>query len=133
MFILKSDINNLFFISFRFFSNFFYKIMTNTIIGMNPLKQTKPYNIPKRLIVEAYKRVKANNGGAGVDGQTVEMFEQNLKGNLYKLWNRMSSGSYFPQSVKRVEIPKADGGIRPLGIPTISDRKNKHRHPLITR
>ncbi len=86
------------------------------------MKQTKPYNIPKRLIFEACKRVKANKGGAGVDSQTVEMFEQNLKGNLYKLWNRMSSGSYFPQAVKRVEIPKADGGMRPLGIPTISDR-----------
>ncbi len=73
---------------------------------MNPLTQTKPYNIPKRLLVEAYKRVKANKGGAGVDGQTLEVFEQNLKGNLYKLWNRMSSGSYFPQAVKRVDIPK---------------------------
>ncbi len=89
---------------------------------MNPLKQAKPYNIPKRLIVEAYKRVKANKGSAGVDEQTIEKFDQNLKGNLYKLWNRMSSGSYFPQAVKRVEIPKADGGIRPLGIPTVSDR-----------
>ncbi|WP_419653649.1 group II intron reverse transcriptase/maturase, partial [Thiolapillus sp.] len=57
-----------------------------------------------------------------MDEQTLEMFEQNLKGNLYKLWNRMSSGSYFPQAVKRVEIPEADGGIRPLGIPTVSDR-----------
>ncbi|WP_419601928.1 group II intron reverse transcriptase/maturase [Thiolapillus sp.] len=73
-------------------------------------------------MVEAYKRVKANKGSAGVDEQTLEMFEQNLKGNLYKLWNRMSSGSYFPQAVKRVEIPEADGGIRPLGIPTVSDR-----------
>ncbi|WP_419652635.1 group II intron reverse transcriptase/maturase [Thiolapillus sp.] len=81
-----------------------------------------PTSIPKRLIVEAYKRVKANKGSAGVDEQTLEMFEQNLKGNLYKLWNRMSSGSYFPQAVKRVEIPEADGGIRPLGIPTVSDR-----------
>jgi len=89
---------------------------------MNPLKQTKPYSIPKRLIVEAYKRVKANKGSAGVDAQTIEKFDQNLKGNLYKLWNRMSSGSYFPQAVKRVEIPKANGGMRPLGIPTISDR-----------
>lgn len=89
---------------------------------MNPLKQTKPYNIPKRLIYQAYKRVKANKGSAGVDGQTLDVFEQNLKGNLYKLWNRMSSGSYFPQAVKRVEIPKADGGMRPLGIPTVNDR-----------
>ena len=86
------------------------------------MKQTKPYNIPKSLIYEAYKRVKANKGSAGVDDQTIELFDQNLKGNLYKLWNRMSSGSYFPQAVKRVDIPKADGGIRPLGVPTISDR-----------
>jgi RNA-directed DNA polymerase len=89
---------------------------------MNPLKQTKPYNIPKRLLVEAYKRVKANKGGAGIDGQTLELFDQNRRRNLYKLWNRMSSGSYFPQSVKRVDIPKSDGGLRPLGIPTVSDR-----------
>jgi len=86
------------------------------------LNQTKPYNIPKRLIYEAYKRVKANKGSAGVDGQSLKDYETDLKGNLYKLWNRMSSGSYYPQPVKRVEIPKADGGIRPLGIPTISDR-----------
>lgn len=86
------------------------------------MKQTKSYTIPKRLIYEAYKRVKANKGGAGVDGQSMKDFEQNLENNLYKLWNRLSSGSYFPQAVKRVEIPKSDGGIRPLGIPTISDR-----------
>lgn len=86
------------------------------------MNQTKPFDIPKCLIYEAYKRVKANNGSAGVDGQSLQDFEQNLKDNLYKLWNRMSSGSYFPQAVKRVEIPKADGGIRPLGIPTVTDR-----------
>lgn len=86
------------------------------------MEQTKPYNIPKRLIYEAYKRVKANKGGAGVDGQSLKDFDQDLTNNLYKLWNRMSSGSYFPQPVKRVEIPKADGGIRPLGIPTVADR-----------
>lgn len=86
------------------------------------MEQTKPYNIPKRLIYEAYKRVKANKGSAGVDKQSLKDFDQDLANNLYKLWNRMSSGSYFPQPVKRVEIPKADGGIRPLGIPVVADR-----------
>ena len=86
------------------------------------MSQTKPYNIPKNLIYEAYKRVKANNGAAGVDGQSLKDYQADLKGNLYKLWNRMSSGSYYPQPVKRVEISKADGGLRPLGIPTINDR-----------
>jgi RNA-directed DNA polymerase len=84
--------------------------------------QAKPFDIPKRLVYEAYKRVKANKGSAGVDGQGLQDFEQQLENNLYKLWNRLSSGSYFPPAVKRVEIPKADGGIRPLGIPTVSDR-----------
>lgn len=86
------------------------------------MNQTKPYDIPKSLIYEAYQRVKANKGSAGVDAQSLQDFEQNLNSNLYKLWNRMSSGSYFPQAVKRVEIPKADGRIRPLGIPTVADR-----------
>src|SRR5437870_6995175 len=74
------------------------------------------------MVWEAYQRVKANRGAAGVDGQTVEQFEQDLKGNLYKLWNRMSSGSYFPPPVKAVEIPKASGGVRILGVPTVADR-----------
>ncbi|RZB34645.1 MAG: hypothetical protein SRB1_00413 [Desulfobacteraceae bacterium Eth-SRB1] len=86
------------------------------------MEQTRPYNIPKRLIYEAYKRVKANKGSGGVDKQSLKDFEEDLTNNLYKLWNRMSSGSYFPQPVKRVEIPKADGGTRPLGIPTVADR-----------
>jgi len=86
------------------------------------LEQTRSYNIPKRLIVEAYQRIKANKGGAGVDNQSLKDFDADLKNNLYKLWNRLSSGSYFPQAVKRVEIPKADGGVRPLGIPTVTDR-----------
>ena len=86
------------------------------------MEQTKPYNIPKCLIYEAYKRVKANKGSAGVDEQNLKDFDQDLTNNLYKLWNRMSSGSYYPQPVKRVEIPKANGGIRPLGIPTVADR-----------
>lgn len=71
---------------------------------------------------EAYKRVKANKGSAGIDDQSLEEFEKDLKDNLYRLWNRMSSGSYFPPPVLLVEIPKEDGGKRPLGIPTVSDR-----------
>ena len=86
------------------------------------MKQAKPFCITKRQVWEAYKRVKANKGAAGVDGQTIEKFAENLQDNLYKLWNRLTSGSYFPQPVLRVEIPKSDGGIRPLGIPTVADR-----------
>jgi group II intron reverse transcriptase/maturase len=86
------------------------------------LKQAKPFCITKRQVWEAYKRVKANKGAAGVDGQTIEKFTEDLQDNLYKLWNRLTSGSYFPQPVLRVEIPKSDGGIRPLGIPTVADR-----------
>ena len=72
--------------------------------------QVKPFDIPKSMVWEAYQRVKANQGAAGVDGQSVEQFEQDLRNNLYRLWNRMSSGSYFPPPVKAVEIPKASGG-----------------------
>lgn len=86
------------------------------------LKQAKSFCITKRQICEAYKQVKANKGAAGVDRQTIEAFEMELENNLYKLWNRMSSGSYFPTAVMRVEIPKDDGRMRPLGIPTVSDR-----------
>ena len=86
------------------------------------MEKAKSWSIPKRLIWEAYKRVKANRGAAGVDDQSIEEFEADLKNNLYKLWNRMSSGSYFPPPVKRVQIDKRDGGKRPLGIPTVSDR-----------
>jgi RNA-directed DNA polymerase len=70
---------------------------------------------------EAYRKVKANQGAVGVDGQSIEEFEADLKNNLYKLWNRMSSGSYFPPPVRQVEIPKGEG-TRPLGIPTVADR-----------
>jgi RNA-directed DNA polymerase len=87
-----------------------------------PMPEAKPYDIPKDLIWEAYQRVKANRGAAGVDGESLEAFEKNLKGNLYKIWNRMSSGSYFPPPVRRVEIAKASGGARPLSIPTVADR-----------
>lgn len=86
------------------------------------MNQAKPFPITKRQVWEAYKRVKANQGAAGVDGQTIAEFDQRLEDNLYKLWNRMASGSYMPGPVKRVEIPKADGGRRPLGIPTVADR-----------
>ena len=84
--------------------------------------KAKPFNIPKREVWEAYKRVRANQGAAGVDGQSIAEFEQDLSDNLYKLWNRLSSGSYFPLPVRRVDIPKATGGTRPLGIPTVTDR-----------
>ena len=83
---------------------------------------TKPFDIPKQLFVEAFHHVKANAGAAGVDRQSLEEFELNLKDNTYKLWNRMSSGSYFPPPVMAVSIPKKSGGIRVLGIPTVSDR-----------
>jgi RNA-directed DNA polymerase len=82
----------------------------------------KPFDIPKREVWEAFKRVKANQGTAGVDGQSIQDFEDRLGDNLYKLWNRMSSGSYMPPPVRRVDIPKASGGTRPLGIPTVADR-----------
>ncbi len=82
----------------------------------------KPFDIPKREVWEAFESIKANQGAAGVDGQTIEGFESRLGGNLYKLWNRLSSGSYHPSPVRRVDIPKAGGGVRPLGIPTVVDR-----------
>jgi RNA-directed DNA polymerase len=82
----------------------------------------KPFDIPKREVWEAFKKVKANQGAAGVDGQSIAEFEAGLADNLYKLWNRLSSGSYFPPPVRRVDIPKASGGTRPLGIPTVADR-----------
>ncbi len=86
------------------------------------MERSKQYVISKMLFVEAYKKVKANGGSAGVDGISMAMYEKNLKGNLYKVWNRMSSGSYFPKPVKAVEIPKKSGGTRKLGIPTVEDR-----------
>ena len=90
---------------------------------MTCMDKAKPFCIPKREVWEAYKQVKANQGAAGVDGETIEDFERDLKRNLYRIWNRMSSGSYFPPPVRRVDIPKGDtGGTRPLGVPTVSDR-----------
>ena len=81
----------------------------------------KPFMIDKRLVYEAYKAVRSSKGGAGVDGQMIEAFEADLENNLYKIWNRMSSGSYFPPPVRAVAIPKK-GGERILGVPTVSDR-----------
>jgi RNA-directed DNA polymerase len=86
------------------------------------LNKAKPFSIAKRGVWEAYKRVKSNKGAAGVDEQSIEGFERDLGNNLYKLWNRMSSGSYFPPPIRRVDIPKPDGRVRSLGIPTVTDR-----------
>ena len=86
------------------------------------MNTAKPFVISKKLVMQAYIKVKANKGSAGVDGETFEEFECNLKDNLYKIWNRMSSGSYFPPPVKLVPIPKKLGGTRNLGVPTVSDR-----------
>jgi len=100
------------------------------------MDRAKPYDIPKREVWEAYKRVRANQGAAGVDGQMISDFEADLENNLYKLWNRLSSGSYFPPPVRRVDIPKSDGRMRPLGIPTVADRiaqmvVKRHLEPLV--
>jgi RNA-directed DNA polymerase len=84
--------------------------------------KTKPFDISKQAVWQAYLKVRANAGAAGVDGQSVEQFEQGRDDNLYKLWNRLSSGSYFLPPVMLVEIPKKDGGVRPLGVPTVADR-----------
>jgi group II intron reverse transcriptase/maturase len=91
---------------------------------MGELKPSgKPFDISKAEVWEAYRQVKANKGAAGVDGQSIEDFETDLRNNLYKIWNRMSSGSYFPPPVRAVEIPKPHGGgVRVLGVPTVADR-----------
>jgi RNA-directed DNA polymerase len=91
--------------------------------GSESKSQVKPFEISKAMVWEAYRRVKANKGSAGVDGVTIEQYEQDLKTNLFKLWNRLSSGSYFPPPVKAVPILKAGGrGVRILGVPTVDDR-----------
>jgi hypothetical protein len=90
--------------------------------GRNRVSVAKPFRIPKRDVWEAYVRVKANQGAAGVDAESLEDFEADLKNNLYRIWNRMSSGTYFPPPVRQVVIPKRDGGERKLGIPTVADR-----------
>src|ERR1700712_2140114 len=93
---------------------------------MTAMDEAKPFCIAKREVWEAYKQVKANRGAAGVDGQSIEDFDRDLSKNLYRIWNRMSSGCYFPPPVRRVDIPKGDtGATRPLGIrrsPTESPR-----------
>jgi RNA-directed DNA polymerase len=86
------------------------------------MEATNPFNTSKHQVREAFKAVKANAGAAGVDEQSIEEVERDLKGNLYKVWNRMSSGSYFPPPVKAVAIPKKTGGERILGVPTVADR-----------
>jgi len=86
------------------------------------MSSAKPFVISKDRVVKAFELVKANAGSAGVDEQSLEEFGENLKANLYKIWNRMSSGSYFPPPVKAVEIPKRSGGMRVLGVPTVADR-----------
>ncbi|MBX9804672.1 MAG: group II intron reverse transcriptase/maturase [Alphaproteobacteria bacterium] len=86
------------------------------------MSQAKSFKISKYAILKAYERVKANKGSEGIDGVTIKDFEENLQDNLYKIWNRMSSGTYFPPPVRTVEIPKSDGKKRKLGIPTVGDR-----------
>ena len=96
--------------------------MGSTSDGRSPRDTAKPFSISKVEVWEAYRRVKSNRGAAGIDAQTIAGFEEDLKNNLYKVWNRMASGSYFPPPVRTVKIPKANGGERSLGIPTVSDR-----------
>ena len=83
---------------------------------------TKPYSISKKLVWEAYQSVKEKGGSSGVDQESIERFESRLGDNLYKIWNRLCSGSYFPPPVKEVLIPKKTGGVRVLGVPTVADR-----------
>jgi len=97
-------------------------LVTTPSAGEESVDKTKPFEISKHVVWEAYKRVKANKGAAGIDEESITAFEENLKGNLYKIWNRMSSGSYFPPPVKVVEIPKKNGGMWTLGVPTVADR-----------
>jgi RNA-directed DNA polymerase len=90
--------------------------------GRSLKDEAKPFGISRWEVWDAYLKVKSNQGAAGLDRQSIEEFEKDLKNNLYKIWNRMSSGSYFPPAVLTVKIPKAKGGERTLGIPTVSDR-----------
>lgn len=88
-----------------------------------PRSKEKPFAISKQAVWEAFRKVRANQGAPGVDGQTIEEFEGDLRNNLYRVWNRMSSGSYFPPPVRAVDIPKPHGGgVRRLGVPTVADR-----------
>jgi RNA-directed DNA polymerase len=90
--------------------------------GMTQVTKAKSFDISMNQVLAAFEKVKANKGGPGIDGQTIEQFEDNLLSNLYKICNRMASGSYMPPPVKRVEIVKDDGRMRQLGIPTVADR-----------
>ena len=90
--------------------------------GRSLKDEAKPFCISRWEVWEAYLKVKSNQGAAGLDGQSIEDFERDLKKNLYRIWNRMSSGSYFPPPVRTVKIPKANGGERTSGIPTVTDR-----------
>ncbi len=90
--------------------------------GRNPLKKARPFEISQKVVVKAWKQVKANQGAAGVDKQSIAEFEENFRNNLYTIWNRMSSGSYMPPPVRTVVIPKKTGGERVLGVPSVSDR-----------
>jgi len=91
--------------------------------GRNPLEKARPFEISQKVVVEAWKQVKANQGAAGVDKQSIAEFKTNLRNNLYKIWNRMSSGSYMPPPVRTVSIPKKTGrGKRVLGVPSVSER-----------
>src|ERR1700735_2793566 len=114
-------------------------ILVATQRGMTAMDRAKPFCIAKREVWEAYKQVKANRGASGVDGQSIEDFDRDLSKNLYRIWNRMSSGSYFPPPVRRVELPKGDtGATRPLGIPTVADRiaqmvVKRHLEPILGR
>ena len=101
-----------------------WRIRANWTEQLNEIKEeqvqrAKPFDIDKWIVYEAYKKVKANGGSSGIDRIEMKTYETNLKDNLYKLWNRMSSGSYFPKPVKLVEIPKGNGEKRPLGIPKL--------------
>ena len=87
--------------------------------GRNRLKKAKSFAISQKVVRDAWKHVKENQGAAGVDKESIADFEKNLRNNLYKIWNRMSSGSYLPPPVKAVAIPKKAGGERMLGIPTV--------------
>jgi RNA-directed DNA polymerase len=86
------------------------------------MQEAKSFKISRTLIARAHEKVRANRGAGGIDNISLEAFGRKVKNNLYKLWNRMSSGSYMPEAVRPVEIPKGNGDTRPLGIPTISDR-----------
>lgn len=100
------------------------------------MSKAKPFYISKKSVMAAWERAKANKGACGIDEESIKDFESNLKGNLYRIWNRMSSGTYFPTPVRAVEIPKSDGRKRLLGIPTVSDRVAQavvkdHLEPII--